>query len=370
MQNAVQACPFCMQGKGPTLLDDFNGAMLVVEGTVTDSKVELSGEFEGGTSKFKVGQVFKDNDVRKGKSEITLPKYLKVGTKYVLFCDVYKGAIDPYRGVQMGSDGELIHYLAGAIKLKGVSVPERLKYCFKFLNSKDLEVSMDAFREFANAAYTDYKDVAEHFDAEALVEWLNDPETPTYRFGLYASLLGHCGEVKHIPVLKAMITDPKKRDSTSIDGMFAGYVFLLHRHHKDKEALDFLRTTLGDNGQEFLMRWASLKTLRFMRDNRPDIFSKSEITAAVALGMKHKDMADFAIEDLRKWKCWEMTDEVLAVFTKPSHKATVIKRAVLRFALQCPEPAAKAFVAEQRKINPKWVAETEELLNLEKGFNP
>jgi len=363
-------CPFCTQGKGPTLLDDYTEAKLVVLGKVVKSQMAANGEFEGGTSEFEISKVFKDHEIRGGKMRITLPKYLTVtDAQFVLFCDAYKGAVDPYRGVQVGKGGELVEYLDGAIKLKGANVSKRLAYSFKFLNSKELEVSMDAFREFANANYSDYKDIAADFDAEKLVEWLNDPETPPYRYGLYASLLGHCGKVEHLGVLKNMLADPKKRDSSGIDGVFAGYVFLLHKHHKDKDALNYLRGTLGDGEQDFMMRWTALKTLRFVRENRPDILAKKDITDAVALGMKHKDMADFAVEDLRKWQCWEMTPQVLDLFKKPSHKANVIRRSILRFALQAPTAEAQAFVAEQRKVNPKWVEETEELLKLEKGFS-
>jgi hypothetical protein len=369
--NPARACPFCTTGRGPTLIDDYNEAKLVVLGTFIESKMEPMGEFEAGTSKFKIAQIFKDHDIRKQEKDemvITLPIYRKVtDAKFVLFCDVFKGSIDPYRGVQVGSGSELTNYLKGAVQLKDAAVSKRLQYCFDFLNSKDIEVAMDAYREYAKADYADYKDIAANFDADKLVDWLTDPETPPFRYGLYASLLGHCGKAEHLDVLKTMLNDPKKRDSSGIDGMFAGYVFLLHRHNKGKDGLAFLRGILNDTEQEFMMRWTALKTLRFLWDSRPDVFTKTELTDTAVLGMKHKDMADFAIEDLRKWKCWDRTKDVLALFTKNTHKAAVIKRSILRFALQCPNPEAQAFVAEQMKANPTWVSETKELLELEYG---
>ena len=42
---------------------------------------------------------------------------------------------------------------------------ERLRLCFDFLNSTDLEVSMDAYREFARADYNDYKGMAKALPA-------------------------------------------------------------------------------------------------------------------------------------------------------------------------------------------------------------
>ena len=47
------------------------------------------------------------------------------------------------------ADGsELVQYLTGAIKVKDRPLPDRLHYCFAFLNSKEFEVSLDAYREF------------------------------------------------------------------------------------------------------------------------------------------------------------------------------------------------------------------------------
>jgi len=77
------------------------------------------------------------------------------------------------------------------------------------------------------------------------------------------------------------------------------------------------------------------------------------------------DMADFAIDELRKWKRWEYTQPILDLFDKKSHSLNVIRRAVTRFALRSPEPAAAAFVAEQRRRDAEWVKDVEDLLKLE-----
>ena len=76
-------------------------------------------------------------------------------------------------------------------------------------------------------------------------------------------------------------------------------------------------------------------------------------------------MADFAIEDLRRWQRWEMTDQVLDVFNQKSHQIPVVKRAVLRFALASPAASAAKFVQAQRQRDADWVKDTEEILKLE-----
>src|SRR5262249_40908154 len=77
------------------------------------------------------------------------------------------------------------------------------------------------------------------------------------------------------------------------------------------------------------------------------------------------DMADFAIEDLRKWKRWECCDRVIGMFGQKSFDTPVIRKSILRYALQCPTNTAKRFVKEQQARDPEWVNDTRELLELE-----
>jgi hypothetical protein len=81
-------------------------------------------------------------------------------------------------------------------------------------------------------------------------------------------------------------------------------------------------------------------------------------------------MADFAIEDLRKWQRWELSDKVLDLFDQETHNVPVIRRAILRYALRCPNSRATAFVREQRRLDPDYVNDAEELLRLEQEAPP
>jgi hypothetical protein len=114
-----------------------------------------------------------------------------------------------------------------------------------------------------------------------------------------------------------------------------------------------------------LIRYATLRTARFFWSTRTEVFNKKALADSVAILLDQPDMADFAVEDLGKWGRWEMTGRVLHLFDKASHNAPVIKRAILRFALRCPEPRAVQFVRQQRARDQEWVNDTEELLRLE-----
>jgi hypothetical protein len=356
------ACPFCIDERGKTLVDDFQEASMVLYGAFKNPKLDKQGGTDNGTSDLEIDKVLKSNDIVKGKKFVTLPKYIPATkSKWIVFCDVYKGEVNPYRGEEVTPGSQLLEYLNSSLALKDQSIEKRLRHCFDFLNSADLVVSVDAYREFAKADYEQYKDIAKKLPADTLAGWLQDEKTPNYRYGLYASLLGHCGDAKkHGELLRAMIDDPRKRMGSGLDGMMAGYLML-----QPKEGFAYLQNLLKNDMEEFHFRYAALRTLRFFWEFRSDVVSKDKIVDAVAKATDNDDLADFAIDDLRLWKAWKLTDRILDLFGKESHSHSVVKRAILRFALASPEQRAKDFVAAQRKRDALWVSETEEMLRID-----
>jgi hypothetical protein len=360
----ITACPFCVDERGPTLVGEFQQASMVLYGSFVSAKLDAAGGTDNGTSEFKIDQVLKAHPILNNKKILTLPKYIPASNKkFIVFCDVYKNYIEPYKGEELLVGSELLDYLNSMVKLaeKEVSVAERLRHCFKYLNCADLTVSTDAYREFAKADYADYRDMAKKLPADTLAEWLEDAKTPAYRYGLYASLLGHCGDAKkHGVLLRNMIDDPKKRQGSGIDGMMAGYVML-----EPKEGWKHLQHFVKNEKEDFYVRYAVLRTMRFFWDNRNDVLSKKDILHGMSMIIQLHDLADFAIDDLRQWQAWTMTDQVLDLFAKDSHRNPIIQRAILRFALCSPAERAKTFVVDQRKRDPVWVSDTEGMLKFE-----
>ena len=188
-----------------------------------------------------------------------------------------------------------------------------------------------------------------------------DPKTPSYRLGLYASLLGHCGNAEHAKLLKKLIDDPETRRGGGVDGIMAGYVMI------DPANWSTVEQIMLDSKQDFQLRYSAFRTAKFFWDIRPDLVSKTKLDKSVSDLTEDRDMSDFAIDELRRWQRWEHTKDILGLFDKKSHNLSVIKRAILRFALQSPEDSAKTFVAQQRSRDGAWVTDTEELLKAETG---
>jgi hypothetical protein len=354
------ACPFC-NAQGQTLTADAAQASMILFGRLTNARLDPN-DVNSGTTDLEIETVVKPHEILAGRKVLTLKRYLPLGkeNKFLVFCDVYKGQIDPYRGEAVAPDSRIADYLKGALAVKDKDAAAKLHYFFNFLDDKDIVVSNDAYTEFGNADYKDFRAVAEKVSADKVAGWLKDPNTPPSRLGLYGSVLGHCGKPEHAKLIRGLLDDPNRRFASGLDGMLAGYVQL-----QPKEGWAYLVGILRDPQKDFLLRYAALRAVRFFHDFRPDVVSAADTTAAVVALLDQKDIADLAIEDLRKWSCWGAADKILNLNGRESHNVPIIRRAIARYALSCPTPACKAFVDQKRKEDPKWVEEVEELLRLE-----
>src|SRR5262249_52612378 len=286
--------------QGVTLTKDVSDASMVLYGTLTNAKLDAGGDFGGGTTDLVIEAVIKkdkDGNILGDKKVLTLPKYVpptdgKEKVKYLIFIDLFKGKIDPYRGVAVKDGSDMVTYLKGAldIKAKAKGPGDRLRFFFDYLDNKDIEISNDAYKEFGNADYKEYRDMAKKLPAEKIAKWLEDPNTPAFRYGLYASLLSLCGSEKHADLLRKMLDDPKVRLGSGVDGLLAGYTIL-----KPKEGWAYVRNVLKDPKQEFMFRYAALRTVRFFWDQRPDVVDKKKLVEGVCSLFDDGSHADLAI---------------------------------------------------------------------------
>ncbi len=366
------ACPFCA-GAGQTLLGEVNQAQLIVFGTMTNAKRDPN-EFGKGTTDLVIEVVVKDHDFLKGKKVITLPRYVptdpKNKTKHLVFCEIYKGEVDPYRGESVPPDSKIAEYLKGAIAVRDKSSTEKLLYFFKNFDSPDWAISGDAFQEFTNAEYKDVRPAAMKMDPDHVLKMLKDPNTNIARLGLLGLLLGHCGKSEaHGRALKQLIDDPKIRQATGLDGLLAGYILL-----NSKDGLAYVASLLKDTKEDFLIRYAALRSMRFFWEHREDVLKKSNIVEAILPLLDQPDIVDLAVEDLRKWGQWDLSAKVLGLFGKPTHDIPIVERSIIKFALAAP-PTNKecaAFVARMKadEKQAERVKDLEQLLELEKPRPP
>lgn len=362
-----KSCPFCTS-QGQTLLGEVGQANLIIFGKLTNAKLDKDAELGNrGTTDIEIELVVKPHEILGDKKTLTIPRYVpddgKNPSKYLVFIEVLNGKIDPYRGEAVKPTSKIAEYLKGAIAVRDKDVAARLNYFYQYLDSEEATISADAYMEFGNADYPDFRKMAEKLDPEVPVKWLADANTPATRFGLYGSILGHCGKKdKHAHVLREILEDPKKRFTSGMDGLLAGYLML------DPEAgWKYLVSILGDDKQEFLLRYAALRTIRFFWDFRPDVLSKEKCVEGLALLLKQSDIADLAVDDLRRWKRWELAEKVYALFDLQTHDVPIVKRSLVRYALSAPQDnkLSQAFLKRMRDHDADWVQQIDELLKLE-----
>ncbi len=321
-----------------------------------------------------IDAVVKSHALVKDKKAFTIPRFVPPDPKpfkYMVFFNVINGDVDPYRGVVVNTDSKLPEYVKGAIDVKAKDAPTRLRYFFDYLESNEIEISADAYNEFAVADYKEVSELAPKLPAETLMKWLKDPNTRASRYGLYGLLIGHSGKPEYAAELRKLMDAPENKFSSGLDGMLMGYVLL------DKKAgYEYLLKLVSDPEKEFLVKHAGLKALRFFWEYRKDVLTRQQVLDGMAALCYHADLADMPIDDLRKWGAWEMTPTVLKYADLKSHNELPINnRSILKFALaaswaDAKNTAAAAHVEKIRKENPERVKLVEELLKDEMKVAP
>ncbi len=362
----AEACPFCVS-QGQTLAGEVAQADFILYGTLGNAVPAAEG-FGAGTTELNVELVIKPHDVIKGKKIVTIPRYVpppKEKVKYLIFFNYNPadGTLDPYRGEQVSADSQLPDYLKGAIEVREKDIPTRLAYFFKHLEDKDSVISSDAYSEFASADYKDVRLVAEKLPPATLLTWLKDPNTRPTRYGLYGLMIGHCGKAEDARAIRAVLDDPERSFSSGLEGLVTGYIML-----DPKAGWDYLINMVKDANNEFPVRYAGLKTVRFFWEFRPDVIAPTQALEAMKILMDQGDLADLPIEDLRKWKVWELSPIVLGYSEKKTHNdIPIVNRSILKYAIAAAaadpkNTAAVEFVKKAREKDAKKVEFLEELI--------
>ena len=361
------ACSLCdarlMQT--PTLRQEaaLPSARFIVYGTIHNPRLGAGGT---GESDMHIQAILRDHPFLKGKKVITLPRYLAVSDKkdppkFLVFCDLLKGAPDPYRGVPIKSPGS-VAYLKKALALPAKDTLGNLSFFFRYLDDADPEVSRDAYLEFAKTGDADVIRAARKLPVGKLRTWLRDPRTPPERLGLYAMLLGGAGNAADAVLLRDLLGRTDELYRGAADGLLAGYLQL-----EPRRGWELALSLLRDGRQPLTLRLAVVRTLRFQYNAQPKA-NRANVLKGIEAMLIEGELADLAVEDLRRWEIWDLTREVLALWGKKGYDAPLMQRALVRYALCCkPTRESLDFLARRRADDPELVKEVEEALRLEKA---
>ena len=316
------------------------------------------------TTELTIESVLRPDPVAAGKKTLDLGRYLPVADpknppRFLVFCDVIKDKVDAYRGVPIRSaDG--LEYIKKALALDPSDPGANLDFYFHYLEHPDKEIAFDAYLEFARATDKQIGQASAKLSADKLRGWLKDPQTPPERLSMYAFLLGGCGGDVDADYLAGRLTEDDDRTVNAYDGFLGGYI-----HLRPRDGWDKAFAVLRDGRKPLPMRLAVIRMVRMYHGWQPKE-SRNNVLKSEAAILAQGELADVAIEDLRRWQTWDLTSDILALYGKKGYDAPIMRRAIVRYALSSDNDASKKFTAERRGYEPDLVKEVEESLQYEK----
>jgi hypothetical protein len=360
---ATLACSLCGSlANRATLRQEVITAKYVYAGTVSNPRINAAAANASATD-FTVKQVIKSDAARKSQKQITIPRYVsdEKTKEYLVFCDETRdGKLDAYRGEPVKSPA-MIEYLRQTLQIDNKDAGKILDLAGKYLDHTDEGLASEAFLEFAKASDGDVLQAAKRLSPAMVRRLLEDPKTPSERLALFVSLLGACGTPDDVDWFHQRLAQPGERFRGAMAGLYAGLVML-----KPDDGWKALQETLKDAKRPYTDRLAALTALRFFCNADMKATREQAVTAMKSL-VTQEDIADFAVDDLRKWQIWDLTKDVVSLYDRKGFDFPMMRHALLRYSLSCPAPEAKALVAKVRKANPDLVKHVEETLELERA---
>ena len=364
LQVPVQACTFCSGSalSRQTFREYHADAKFVAYGLLSDPKPDPSGL--KGTTAFAPKQLFKGT--APAAASLVIPRYLpligKTPPDYLVFGTVQGAFVEPLYGTT--ATGPLIAYLEEVAKLPTGNDKDqaaaRWKFYFERLDAADAAVAADAFLEFAKAPDAEIAKAKPLYSAAKLRRLLTNSDVPADRLGVFALMLGLCGTADDEAFFEKALTAPlSERVQGNLGGMLAGLSLLNPNAGWAK-----IEAWAADAKRPYAERLSAVGTMHYFQTVMP-VESKSPALKVLRKLLAAPELADIAVEDLRRWGWWDETKMVLDLWTKPTHGSRLIRRAVVQYALACPAPECKAFVDGVRKTDAKLVATVEELLQIE-----
>lgn len=343
------ACPFC-PSVSQTLGEEMDAKDVVVLARLTFSppapKVgEAGADVELVRSKFTVIETLKGAKLIDAKKPIEVLYFGegKVGHTFLL----------------MGADPPKINWTtptlltdSAAKYIKQIpSLPksgaERLKFFMGHLESQDEMLARDAYDEFARAPYDAVRDLSPQMDHAQLIAWIRNPDIPASRRRLYLTMLGTCGDKRDLPMLAEMLRSDDRKVKGGLDAMIACYLTLA-----GPEGMPLIEDLFLKNKEaEYADTYSAIMALRF-HGTESDIVPRKRIVEGMRHMLDRSDLADLVIVDLARWEDWEVMPRLVKLFKEADDKSSWVRVPVVRFLMQCPEPAAKKHLQELEAIDP------------------
>ncbi len=234
------------------------------------------------------------------------------------------------------------------------SGPDRLAFFQDYFEHEESSIAFDAYDEFAKAPYADLIALKDRMNRQQLLSWITDKDTSINRRRLYLTMLGVCGTESDGTVLEKMLTDGGDSNLRGMDALVACYLCLKGEDGVELVEKEFLLNEESD----FTTTMGALSALRF-HGTEVDIISRDRVVAAIRKLLDRSKMADLVISDLARWEDWSVTDKLVAMFKESKEENRWLRVPIVNFLMASPEPRAKEYLTELKKIDPGAVQRAE-----------
>ncbi|MBI2804122.1 MAG: hypothetical protein HYX68_03960 [Planctomycetes bacterium] len=355
------ACSLCGSSlaRSTSLVFEYSQSTVVIYGTLANPRFVGNPGLGRGTTEFHIKRVIKGDAAFSRKNPLTLSRYLpvldpKAPPTYVMFIRDPKKNLEPHWGKEITSPA-VLDFVARLDRLR--DEPEQmLLTAAKAFDHADSDIADEAFLLFAKADDKLITKVAPKLSPGNLRKLVKDRDLAPERMSMFAYLLGACGNADDAELLRSLLKNPPARFYKSFEGILAGYITM-----RPKEGWTAARGMLSNPKESFLLRYATLRTMRFFYNASPKE-NEAQVLDGLNLALGQTDLADIAIQDLRKWKRWEHTKKIIAAWDQKDFQTPIIQQNIIRYALACPLPEAKTVVARARRQDPELVRDLEQEL--------
>lgn len=365
--------PFSLQAQ--PLITQLSAAKgIVVASLVSSTQKHSDGTDDPvGTTTFKIHNQLKAHPILNGKTFMAVGRYIPVtpktrGTKFVIFYDIFQSKIDAYQGLTVQAAGGMPEYIHGLLKAAKKPIAQQLLFTFDYLRHPDSQVALDAFLLHDKLLQEDYPkwlQAARQFPPKKLYQWLQQKKLLPGQMTYFALALSHCCKdaVHAEKVCRALLAKTQKKEqSVSRDRIYQALILLT-----PKEGMATLSHVASNPRESFMNRYCCLRALRFFLTERKGTVPRPDLLKLMGQLLQQSDITDIVIEDLRKMNCWQFTTEILDLVNRKQFDEPIVQRAVLRYAITCPDTPCKGFLAERKRQDKQMVTDVEEILRLESG---
>lgn len=325
-----------------------------------------------GSTDFEVVEVLREQakgSLRKGSKICLNPDHAPKSGNLFLVCGTFEGGGDWDTPVAMTQAA--CEYLKDVCEAGDQAVIVRLAHCLKYLEHSDHIISKDAFDEFDNASFAEVAQLRRELSRENLRNWLTSDKTAPDRLGLYAMMLGLCGNEDDGQLLERKILEPAEDVRLGIEGVMSGYLLI-----SGERGLSILEASkLTDKRALFSETYAAMQAVRFIWKYGNGRIEVGRLRQSMMMMLDRPELADLVITDLARMKDWSSQDHLMQLYDAEAYNIPSVKRAIVRFTISAisdmppdlanaPDHVVKAqkCLADLEKRDPKTVQDAKRFL--------